>query len=259
MPRNLLLISNSTLHGSKYLDHCEPQIKEFLGETKEVVFVPYARPGGISYDDYTALARARLELMGYKVRGIQEFDSPQEAIRSASALFVGGGNTFQLLQSLYKRNLRTLICKRIFSEGLKYIGTSAGANVAGEKIHTTNDMPALQPPSFRALGLVPFFINPHYQDPISLTPEKMEAVLAIAPELESILKHQGETRPARIKEVLALNDYVKTVVALREGAMLEVTGNRLRLLGRTSAKIFKRNQEPTEHFPGESLDFLLTS
>ena len=236
MTRNLLLISNSTLHGSGYLDHCTDEIKKILGDKKNVLFIPFARPGGITHDEYTKIARERFEKMGFKLKGIHEFKSPKDAVKSAESIFIGGGNTFVLLSGLYKADILDEIRNKVKS-GIPYIGTSAGSNVACKSIKTTNDMPVVYPPSFDALGLAPFNINPHYLDP------------------DPNSKHKGETRETRIKEFHFFNsDYV---VGLREGAMLHVIGDKITLKGTTGARIFKDNMEPKEYKPGDSLNFLL--
>jgi len=237
MSKNLLLISNSTLHGSGYLDHCADEIKKLLGKNiKNVLFVPYARPGGMTHDEYTKVACDRFEKIGYKISGIHEYDDPVEAVANAEAIFIGGGNTYVLLNGAFKAGIIEIIRKRV-SEGMPYIGTSAGSNVATRSIKTTNDMPIVYPPSFDALNLVDFNINPHYLDP------------------DPNSKHMGETRETRIKEFHFYNkDYV---VGLREGAMLHVTDDSIILKGTTGARVFKNNDEPKEFKPGDKLDFLL--
>lgn len=236
MARNLLLISNSTLHGSGYLDHCADEIRKFLKNRKNILFIPYARPGGMTHDEFTKIARERFEKIGYKLKGIHEYSSPKDAVKSAEAIFVGGGNTFVLLNGLYKADIIKDIRKKV-QEGMPYIGSSAGSNVACKSIKTTNDMPIVYPPSFEALGLVPFNINPHYLDP------------------DPNSKHMGETRATRIKEFHCYND--EHVVGLREGSILLVSGDEIILKGSTGARIFKGNMEPKEFKPGDSLDFLL--
>jgi len=237
MTRNMLLVSNSTLHGSGYLDHCVDEIKKLLGNNiKSVLFVPYARPGGMTHDEYTSVARERFEKMGYQLSGIHEYDNPVEAVEEAEALFIGGGNTFVLLDGLYNAGVIDTIRRRV-SEGMPYIGTSAGSNVATKSIKTTNDMPVVYPPSFEGLNLVGFNINPHYLDP------------------DPNSKHMGETRETRIKEFHFYND--DYVVGLREGAMLYVTDEGITLKGRSGAKVFKNNDKPEEYKPGGKLDFLL--
>ena len=164
MTRNLLLISNSTLHGSGYLDHCADEIQKFLGDRKTVLFVPYARPSGMTHDEYTKVARDRFEKMGFELTGIHEYDSSKDAVRSAEAIFIGGGNTFVLLNGLYEADIVEEIRNKV-NDGTPYIGTSAGSNVACKSIKTTNDMPIVYPPSFDGLNMAPFNINQHYLDP----------------------------------------------------------------------------------------------
>ena len=236
MTRNLLLISNSTLHGSGYLDHCADEICKFLDYRKTVLFIPYARPGGMTYEEYTKVARERFKKMGYKLTGIHEYKSPKEVVKSAEAIFIGGGNTFVLLNGLYKTNILEDIRNQV-NAGIPYIGTSAGSNVACKSIKTTNDMPIVYPPSFDALGFVPFNINPHFLDP------------------DPKSKHKGETRETRIKEFHFFNS--EYVIGLREGTMLHIVGDKIILKGTTGARVFKKNTEPKEFKPGDSLDFLL--
>jgi len=236
MTRNLLLISNSTLHGSGYLDHCEASIREFLGDRKTVIFVPFARPGGISHDGYTKIARERFAKMGCELSGIHETVDMKAAVRNADAIFIGGGNTFILLTNLYESDLMDTIRKEV-AKGKPYIGTSAGSNVACESIMTTNDMPIMYPPSFDALQLVPFNLNPHYLDP------------------DHNSKHMGETRETRIKEFHVFNDI--PVVGLREGALLHITGGNMILKGTTGARLMCHGREAEEYKPGADLSFLV--
>lgn len=236
MIRNLLLISNSTLHGSGYLDHCEDEIRKFLKKNSNILFIPYARPSGISHTEYTKIAYNRFKKMDFELTGIQTYKNPKKAIIKAEAIFIGGGNTFVLLNDLYKKNILKIIRKKV-SEGMQYIGTSAGSNVACKSIKTTNDMPIIYPPSFKALNLVPFNINPHYIDP---QPES---------------KHMGETRETRIKEFHFYNK--EYVVGLREGAMLNINNDKTTLKGTTGAKVFKKGVETKEYKPGDTLNFLL--
>jgi dipeptidase E len=236
MKRNLLLISNSTLYGSSYLDHCSNDISNFLKYQKKILFIPYARPGGISFEEYSNIAKKRFKKMGYDLTGIHDFENPYQAIKENNALFIGGGNTFVLLNSLYSYNLINIIKQRV-SEGMFYIGTSAGSNVAGNNIMTTNDMPIIYPPSFQAINLVNFNINPHFIDP------------------DPNIKHMGETREMRIKEFLAYNK--EFVVALREGSMLYVKNNKIILNGKNGARIFKDYKDTLEAKSGDNISFLL--
>ena len=236
MNRHLLLVSNSTLHGSGYLDHCIEEFKQILEDKTHIVFIPYARPGGISHDDYTKIARERLEKIGTTVTGIHEFESSKQGIKEADAVFTGGGNTFVLLHDLYESGIITSIRSRV-EQGMPYIGTSAGSNVACVNIKTTNDMPIKYPPSFDALKLVPFNINPHYLD----THPKST--------------HMGENRETRIKEFHVYNN--EYVVGLREGAMLHIIDDTVILKGSTGARVFSKKDGGIEYKPGDHLDFLL--
>lgn len=231
--RRLLLISNSTSHGSGYLDHCCGNMDEFLGdEVRTVGFVPYAKNDA---DGYAKKARARFHRIGYRMRSVHEGD-PGDVIEESDALFIGGGNTFLLLKRLYDTDLLELIRKRV-KEGMPYMGTSAGSNVACDSIKTTNDMPIVYPPSFEALKLVPFNINPHYIDPDPDT------------------KHKGETREMRIEEFHQHND--NPVLGLRESAMLWVESDSVTLLGSTGAKLFLKGEDPGDYGTGSDLSFLL--
>jgi dipeptidase E len=233
--RRLLLISNSTLHGSGYLDHAESEIRDFLGELNHVLFVPFAL---LDRDKYTATARARFQKMGYELTSIHSAANPAQAVKETDAMFIGGGNTFRLLKALYDFDLLDVIRERV-DAGMPYIGSSAGSNMACPTIRTTNDMPIVQPPSFNALGLVPFQINPHYLDP------------------DPNSRHMGETREERIIQFLEENE--TPVVGLREGAMLRIENGEIILRGSTGARIFRRGLEPLEISPGAKLNELLSS
>jgi len=230
----LLLISNSTLYGSGYLDHAESEIRDFLGDAKRVLFVPYALH---DMDKYAAQARERFAKMGYDLDSIHTSNEPASAVRETEAIFIGGGNTFRLLKRLYDNDLLAVIRERV-REGMLYIGSSAGSNVAAPTIRTTNDMPIVQPPSFDALGLVSFQINPHYLD------------------ADPNSTHKGETREERLIQFLEENE--TPVVGLREGAMLRIENGKTLLSGSTGARIFRRESEPVEVLPGDYLDELLT-
>jgi dipeptidase E len=230
----LLLISNSTLHGGGYLDHCAEAITSFLtSSVSRVLFVPYA---AFDRDAYAAKARARFERMGLALDSVHDARDGTRAVEEAEALFIGGGNTFRLLDALWRNALVEPIRRRVLA-GMPYIGSSAGSNVACPSIKTTNDMPIVQPPSFAALNLVPFNINPHYQDPVPGS------------------THMGETREERIAEFHEEND--APVVGLREGAWLVVNGGTVRIEGSTGARLFRSGQSPMEYPSGSQLDFLL--
>ncbi|XP_077128125.1 alpha-aspartyl dipeptidase-like isoform X2 [Ranitomeya variabilis] len=234
--KRLLLVSNSTLHGGGYLEHCQDQIRSFLGENvKRVLFIPYALQ---DRDDYAKTARQKFESLGYALDSIHEAADPVDSVLKSEAIFVGGGNTFRLLKALYDNNLIPVIRKKVIEDGIPYIGSSAGTNVATISINTTNDMPIVYPPSLQALGLVPFNINPHYLDP------------------DANSKHMGETREQRIRQYHEEPD-TPPVLALREGCMLLVEGAKATLLGRTKARLFLRGASPTEHEPSQDFSFLL--
>jgi dipeptidase E len=228
--KRLLLISNSTLHGSAYLDHAEEEIRNFLGSSKRVLFVPFAL---YDRDDYTSQARKRYEAMGYELDSVHEVADAKNAINQAGAIFIGGGNTFRLLHSLYQADLLLPIRRRV-NEGMLYIGSSAGAVVAAPTIKTTNDMPIIQPPSFDSLGLISFQINAHYLDP------------------DPNSTHMGETREVRINQFLEENE--TPVVGLREGCMVRVEQGVHRLKGKTNARIFRRGVAPVEVQPESTID-----
>lgn len=232
--RRILLISNSTLHGSGYLDHAEAEIRSFLGQVERILFIPFALH---DHDSYANKARNRFSAMGYELDSIHEAQDPLEAVEGMEAMFIGGGNTFRLLKALYAFDLLSAIHRKI-EHGVPYIGSSAGANVAGPTIRTTNDMPIVEPPSFNSLGLVPFQINPHYLDP---DPDST---------------HMGETREERILQFLEENE--TPVVALREGAIIRVEQGSMTLKGSSGARIFQNEQIPVEIQPGSKLDDLLT-
>lgn len=231
--KRVLLISNSTLYGSGYLDYAETEIRDFLGTISEVLFIPYAL---YDRDAYAATARERFEKMGYGLKSIHSAANAPQAVKDAEAIFIGGGNTFRLLKALYDADVLQPIRQRV-EAGMPYIGSSAGSNVAGPTIRTTNDMPIVQPPSFAALTLVPFQINPHFQDP------------------DPNSTHMGETREERILQFLEEND--TPVAGLREGAMVRSENGEYVLKGSSGARIFRKGLEPVEIKPGEKLSHLI--
>jgi dipeptidase E len=231
--QRILLISNSTLYGSGYLDHAEAEIRSFLGDVTRVLFVPFALH---DRDTYAAGAQRRFEKMGYELWSVHTAVNPVQAVNDTGAVFIGGGNTFRLLKALSDFDLLDPIRKRV-AAGMPYIGSSAGSNVAGPTIKTTNDMPIVEPPSFDALGLVPFQINPHYLDP------------------DPNSKHMGETREERILQFLEEND--TPVIGLREGAMLRIENGETILRGSSGARIFRRGLDAVEIPPGAQVDSFL--
>lgn len=233
--KNMIIASTSTLHESGYLAYLMEELTVFFKDIDTVLFIPYARPGGITHDEYTQKASNAFSEISKRVKGLHEFDNPQEAIKQAKAIFVGGGNTFVLVNQLYKYHLIAPLQESIYN-GTPYLGTSAGSNICGLTINTTNDMPIVYPPSFKTLASVPFNINPHYLDP----------------DINS--KHMGETRETRIKEFHAFNS--QPVVGLREGSWLTVTGDQILLKGALDARIFEYNSTPYELEPGADLSQL---
>src|SRR6266404_8314322 len=231
--KQLLLISNSTLHGGGYLDHAEREIRDFVGGRTRVVFVPYAVHGR---REYVAKAEERFRKMGLSLTSIHDVSNMRRAVDEADVIFVGGGNTFRLLKGLHDHDLLDPI-RRTVAAGVPYIGSSAGAIVACPTLKTTKDMPVVQPPSFEALALVPFQISPHYLDP------------------DPSSTHMGETQEERIMQFLEEND--ETVVGLREGSMLRVQDGTVALKGTNNARIFRRGDEPFEAAPGTDLRSLL--
>jgi dipeptidase E len=225
----ILLISNSTVHGRGYLDHVEAEIRNLLGPAKSVLFFPYAL---FDRDDYAAKAKARFNAMDYTLESAHANTNPEKAINETDAIFIGGGNTFRLLKALQDLDLLEPIRRKVRS-GTPYIGSSAGSNVAGPTIKTTKDMPIVQPRSFNSLGLVPFQISPHFQDP----------------DPNSI--HMGETQEERILQFLEENE--TPVVGMREGSWLLCEKNAVTLKGETGARIFRRGETPVEAKPGHNI------
>jgi dipeptidase E len=236
MRQTLFLLSNSTVFGKQYLEHALERLKDFLGDERHLLFVPYALA---DYDSYTAGIQAALATLGAVVRGVHTFSDPREAVSEARVLYVGGGNSFRLLKTLQRQELLTVVRQRVEAGELRYIGSSAGTNMACPSLRTTNDMPIVQPRSFEAFGLLPFQINPHYLDP------------------DPNSTHQGETRAERIAEFLEENDV--PVLGMREGSWLQRNGSALRLEGVAGARLFLRTAEAQEIPPGTDLSWLLNT
>ncbi|MCE3551985.1 dipeptidase PepE [Pseudonocardia sp. RS11V-5] len=217
----LLLLSNSTNHGAPTLAHAP--LAEFYGD-REVRFVPYALADHAGYAEAIGAAFARA---GLRLRSVHTEEDPAAALRTAEAVWVGGGNTFRLLRALQRLDGLTAIREAVV-EGARYGGASAGTNLACPTIRTTNDMPIVEPAGFAALGLVGFQVNPHYLDPVAGS------------------VHMGETREERIREFLEETDEQNAapVVGLREGGWLRVSDEAVTLHG--SARVFRRGAEPEE-------------
>jgi dipeptidase E len=226
---NLLLLSNSTNHGQGYLDHAIAEIESILGDGRRIAFVPFALA---DQQAYTAKVTARLAKEGIDVDGVTPDAAGRGVIDRCQAIFVGGGNTFRLLDALQRSTLLHVVRERVVA-GMPYIGSSAGTNIAAPTIRTTNDMPIVQPASFESLSLVPFQINPHYLD------------------ADPSSRHMGETREDRLREYLEEN--AVPVVGLREGAWIRVAGAVRTLGGATGARVFRRGADPVELAPGSDL------
>lgn len=223
--KKMIIASTSTIYGGKYLEYLLPTLKTFFTGVKTLLFIPYARPSGIAYNTYTAIAKEAFGSIHINVKSIHEFKNAKEAIKNAEGIFTGGGNTFELVNQLYKNDvLETL--KEVLEQGTPYLGTSAGSNICGVNMKNTNDMPIVYPPSFKTLGCIPFNINAHYLDPIEGN------------------THMGETRETRIKEFHVFNE--TPVLGLREGSWLEVKATNISLKGDYTARLFEKDKKPVE-------------
>jgi dipeptidase E len=230
--KKILLASTSTVYGKPYLSYLFDTLKQHFAGVSEVLFIPYARPSGMTHDQYTETAAKAFAEIGIKIRGIHAFQDRVKAIREAQGFFTGGGNSFVLLNDLYKDNQIKVLREEVL-KGKPYFGTSAGSNIAGPTIMNTNDMPIVYPPTFEAMGLIPFNINPHYLDPVEGS------------------THMGETRETRIDEYLVFNDI--PVIGLREGSWLEIEGDSVVLKGRHTARWFEREKKPQELSTGTKI------
>jgi dipeptidase E len=228
--KRLLLISNSKQFGKGILDHAEEELRSILGSVSRVLFVPYAPK---DRDEYARTIGERLLQMGYGVDGIHRALDPRKAVESAQALFIGGGNTFRLLKTLYENRLLEVIRNRVES-GMPYIGSSAGSVVTCPTIRTTNDMPIVEPPSLAALGLISYQLNCHYID------------------ADPNSTHMGETREVRLREFHEENEI--PVLGIREGSMLRLENGTAVLKGTTGGKLFRHGEAPLEIAPGSVVD-----
>ena len=236
MAPDLLLFSSTSLHGYAPLGHAMDVMAEIVGSAKSLHFAPFAI---VDHELYTARVQEILAPIGVRVVGLHAVADPRAAVEEAEVLFIGGGNSFRLLTTLWKLGLIEPIRRRVEAGELRFVGSSAGTNMACPSLRTTNDMPIVQPPTFEALGLVPFQVNPHYLD------------------ADPTSTHRGETREQRIVEFLEENDVV--VVGLREGSWLRRRGPSLLLGGVTGARVFQRGAAPEEVHPGADLSWLLNS
>lgn len=232
----LLLISNSTNAGEDYLAYPRAEMKNFLGENPvQAVFIPFAAVT-FSWEEYEKRVSKRFQEIGHTIISIHKMADPEDAIRKAGAIVVGGGNTWHLLKTLQERNLLEVIREAVVA-GKPYIGWSAGSNLACPTIRTTNDMPIVQPEDFNALNLIPFQINPHYLD---ANPEG----------------HAGETREMRIREFVEVNPDIY-VAGLREGCMLKIEDDHISLIGDKTLRLFRKGMKSVELEQKDNMDFLL--
>jgi dipeptidase E len=235
--RDMIIASTSTLHGESYLEYILPTIVQVFKKRQisKLLFIPYARPGGLTHDEYTNKVQQAFEPHGIEVHGVHETDNPIAVIENAQAIFTGGGNTFVLVKALHDRQLIPALRHSVL-KGTFYIGTSAGSNICGLTMNTTNDMPIVMPVSFKTAGVISYNINAHYLDPIPDFP------------------HMGETREQRIAEFHTYSNL--PVVGLREGSYIRVQGENELLCGEHSARIFKKDQSPVEVVSGYNFNTL---
>ncbi|AGH45338.1 dipeptidase PepE [Paraglaciecola psychrophila] len=225
---NILMLSSSKVANEDYLQHAIPMLNQHLSNIKELLFIPFAGVS-VSWDDYTT--KVQHALPDFQVFGIHECSNAHQALEHAQAILVGGGNTFNLLNELYRQDLLGTVKNQV-NKGTPYVGWSAGSNICGNSIRTTNDMPIIQPPSFDALNFVPFQLNPHYTD---YQPPG----------------HNGETRAQRIEEFCILNPKMP-VIGIREGCALLLQGESLVLKGELDGVVFEGNSQSVIH-PNQDL------
>jgi dipeptidase E len=234
--KKLLIASTSTVHGKEYLEYILPELSIHFKGIQEILFIPYARPSGLTFEEYTQKAKFAFKKININVVGIHEFINEVDAVNNAKGIFIGGGNTFLLLKTMYEKKVFTVI-KNVVENGIPYFGTSAGSNVTGLTIQNTNDMPIVYPPTFQSFGFLNFNLNPHYLDP------------------DADSKHMGETRETRIKEFHCFNTI--PVLGLREGSWLQINGNQVVLKGNLHARLFQQHKPPLEIPTETNLTFLM--
>ncbi len=233
--RNLALASSGSVHGSEFLEYLLPCIDKLYKDVEEVLFIPFAQPSGITFNAYTDKVQRAFNDLGIKVTGIHEYDDYRLAIRQAKGIYVGGGNTFLLVSKLYGYGLLEDL-KEAINRGVPYLGTSAGTNITGLSMQTTNDMPIVLPPSYKTMGILPFNLNVHYLEPTKNS------------------THRGETRAERIKEFQHIE---KTkVLGLKEGSWLRIKGDDIFLRGGNKAFLFEEN-EITEIESNSNINYLI--
>ena len=222
---NAIIASTSTIYGQEYLEYLLPELELLFANASTILFIPFARPSGISHADYTEKVQIAFNKINKKIIGFHEFSDFSEGIKNAEGIFTGGGNTFLLVKQLHDHKIMNVLAEAIKS-GIPYLGCSAGSNITGVSMQTTNDMPIVYPSSFETLGIIPFNLNPHYLDP------------------DDNSTHKGETRETRIKEFHSFNE--TPVIGLREGSWLEAKNNKVILKGNLTARFFEQNRKPVE-------------
>lgn len=225
MAKNAIIASTSTIYGGEYLEYLLPELEILFNNCQTILFIPFARASGLSHDDYTKMVEKAFLKINKKVVGLHQFDDFEKGINEAEGIFTGGGNTFLLVKQLHDNKIMNILATAI-NNGVPYLGTSAGSNIAGVNMQTTNDIPIVYPPSFETMKIINFNLNPHYIDA----------------NLQS--KHMGETRETRIKEFHQFN---KTpVLGLREGSWLELKNDTIELKGPFAARLFEQNKPAIE-------------
>lgn len=221
--KKMILASTSTIHGEEFLEYLLKEIKNLFVGCKNILFIPFARPSGLTHLAYTKKVQDQFKKVNLSVVDYSKDNDFLQKLEKSDGLFIGGGNTFLLLHQLNKLKLIEKIREKILS-GTPYLGTSAGTNICGISIGTTNDMPIVEIESRLSLQILPFNINPHFY------------------EKNNDSKHMGESRETRIQEFLIYNK--QPVVGLKEGSFLKINQENIILEGKESAIIFERNQKP---------------
>lgn len=243
--KKMIIASSSAILGSGYLEYILPTLKLHFKNVKTLTFIPYARPSGISYDVYTSIVKKAFSKIDINVKGIHRFKNYKEALLQSEGIFVGGGNTFELVNQLYKKDLLKIL-KLAINKGIPFLSTSAGSNICGINMMNTNDMPVVNPPSFKTLGCIPFNVNTHYIEPLFDTKNTTETK-----ERAFLKRHLLKGRVTKIKEFHFYNKI--PVLALREGSWLFVEGDKIILQGDYKARLFQPKLKPIEIKSGSEI------
>jgi dipeptidase E len=236
----ILALSSSRVGNSGYLEKAAPLIQSFLGNhTFNIAFIPFASVEK-DYTEYANMVRQGLKNLPYTISVVEHYNA-KSVVETSDVIMVGGGNTFKLLHDIYQAGLLEVIQEKA-NTGTPYVGWSAGSNITGLTIGTTNDMPIIEPKSFTALALFPFQINPHYIN------QKVEG-------------HNGETRDQRLEEFMKVNTG-KSIIGLPEGTALKLQDGELKLIGECNGVLFQGLEREAvvkrEVMVNEDLSFLLT-